>query len=117
MKCPRFQAKETIEEKKARELEEVCHLVYIDIYNAMRQGKQSILVTLMREHTGLLMALNVNGFGAKMLRGNHDPYPVDEIPYMIYWNPVGEKGLHEDSDDISSDDDDKGSDLEDYDSD
>lgn len=97
LKCPRFQAKETAEEKKERELSEreVCYLVYIDIYNAMRQGKQSILVSLMREHTTLLMALNENGFGCKMLRGHHDPFPTDEIPYMIYWNPVGEEGLHE----------------------
>lgn len=67
LKCLRFQAKETEEEKKARELKEMCHLVYIDIYNAMKQGKQSILVSMQREHTSLLTALNTNGFGCKML--------------------------------------------------
>ena len=97
LKCPRFQAKETTEQKKERELQEACHLIYIDIYNAMRQGKQSILVSLTREHaaSALLTNLYDGGFGCKLLRGHHDPSPSDEIPYMIYWNPVGEKGIHE----------------------
>ena len=58
LRCPRFQRKETEEVKKARELEETCHLVYIAIYNAMKQGKQSVLFSLLREHTSLLSALN-----------------------------------------------------------
>lgn len=30
--------------------------------------------------------------------------PTEEIPYIIYWNPVGKQGIHEERDDDDDND-------------